>query len=73
MNNLPCDEAVKQYVGIWSEWVDSVGVSWDDADVDYYYGDCPNYSDEEGTICECVCFDFNCPQNLKYKKRRLKT
>ena len=68
---LPNDKSIKLYVGSWAEWMESVGVSWEDADVDVYYGDCPNYSDEKGTVCECECFDFKCPQNSKCNGKEL--
>ena len=30
MSGMPSDRAVKRYVGSWAEWMDSVGVSWED-------------------------------------------
>jgi len=38
MRILPTDRAIKMYVGSWSEWMESVGVSWDD-EYDVLYED----------------------------------
>jgi hypothetical protein len=41
MSIVPSDKAVKLYVGSWGEWMESVGVSWEDAeDIDECEG-CP--------------------------------
>lgn len=63
MSILPSDEAVKNYVGSWAEWMDSIGVSWEDAELEYYdYTDCPIFNEEDETQPECdTCLDNQCP------------
>jgi len=59
MSILPTDKAVKMYVGSWSEWMESVGVSWEDAN-------------QEPEPCE-GCLDMNeypdCPVSCNYRLR----
>jgi len=64
MSVLPCDEAVKQYVGSWGEWMESVGVSWDDEEEDYgLLSIVPPKCDE------CSTFDCeNCPATYEDDK-----
>lgn len=57
MSILPTDRAVKMYVGSWSEWMESVGVCWEDAEEGYgcphifEEGDITDYSDEKCQLC----------------------
>lgn len=37
MRTLPTDKAVQMYVGSWGEYLDSIGVSWEDEEA--YYDD----------------------------------
>lgn len=55
MRILPTDKAVKQYVGSWSEWMESVGVSWEDAEelneCPHIFEDISEYPDEKCPFC----------------------
>jgi len=62
MSVLPSDRAVKRYVGSWGEWMESVGVSWEDAnqEPDPCEG-CPHMNDFPE---ECP---LECPYKLEYR------
>ena len=61
MSILPSDRDVKRFVGSWAEWMDSVGVSWEDADcIDECEG-CPvELSSGEADIPK-ECWKESCP------------
>jgi len=61
MRNIPTTAEVHAFVGTWAEWMDSVGVSWEDENRGCY--DCPKHEDEG--------WPWSCPNICPEKQHQL--
>lgn len=59
MRIVPRIEDIHKYVGTVSDWMESVGVSWEDAD-QFYCDYCPERDHED--------FPWSCPNRCENKK-----